>query len=85
MCRITEICCFRCLEWFTKESGEECNVCGDWKCVKCGCCLCALTPSEKRVAVAYMMGYEKFLAKVTGVEYDMKRHEKVLKEIGVPV
>lgn len=85
MCRIVELCCFRCLTWFEKNKAEECGVCGDWKCINCQCCLCSLSISEKRVAVAYMMGYEKALAEITGVVYDMKRHSKILKEIGVTI
>ena len=51
----------------------------------CASCLCSLSLSEKRVAVAYMMGYEKALEKLTGVGYDMKRHAKILAEIGATV
>ncbi len=83
MCRITELCCFRCLTWFAKENAKECAVCGDWKCVSCGSCLCSLSLGEKKVAVAYMMGYEKALAKITGVNYDMSRHAKILKDVGM--
>ena len=70
------------MTWFAKENAVECAVCGDWKCAKCGSCLCSLSLSEKRVAVAYMMGYEKALEKLTGVAYDMKRHARILSEIG---
>lgn len=83
MCRITELCCFRCLMWFAKENAKECAVCGDWKCVSCGSCLCSLSPGEKKVAVAYMLGYEKALAKITGVNYDMGRHAKILNDVGM--
>ena len=85
MCRITELCCFRCLSWFAKENAAECAFCGDWKCTECGSCLCSLSISEKRIAIAYMMGYEKALEKLTGVRYDMKRHARILAEIGANV
>ena len=82
MCRATRLCCFRCLNWFDKDGSKECGVCGDWKCVSCGSCLCNLTISEKKVAISYMATYENLLKEITHESYDFRRHRVVLQEIG---
>jgi hypothetical protein len=82
MCRATKLCCFRYLRWFEKSDSRGCDVCGDWKCVKCNGCLCDLTNSEKKIAIAYMATYENLLQELTNESYDFKRHRKVLEQIG---
>lgn len=82
MCRATKLCCFRCLSWFEKSRSRGCDVCGDWKCVKCGSCLCDLTVSEKKIAIAYMATYENLLKELTNESYDFRRHGKVLGQVG---
>ena len=83
MCRATVLCCFRCTDWFDKGTAESCKTCGDWKCTRCGSCLCDLTLNEKRVAIAYMATYENLLMELTGESYDFSRHRRILKEIEV--
>lgn len=83
MCRATTLCCFKCTGWFEKDTAESCATCGDWKCTHCGSCLCDLTKSEKKIAIAYMATYENLLRELTGDSYDFSRHGQILKEIRV--
>ena len=77
------LCCFNCINWFDKEAAKSCRTCGDWKCLHCGSCLCNLTLSEKKIAIAYMATYENLLKELTGKSYDFRRHQRILNEIEV--
>ena len=83
MCRAKELCCFNCTNWFDKDAAKSCRTCGDWKCSRCGNCLCDLTLREKKIAIAYMATYENLLKQLTGDSYDFSRHRRILRELEV--
>jgi len=72
MCRAEKLCCFNCLEWFDKGGARSCEVCGDWKCPRCGSCLCSLSKREQNL-----------LREITKESYDFSRHERILERIPV--
>jgi hypothetical protein len=71
------------MKWFIKSNKASCRICGDWKCSKCGACLCVLSLREQRIAMAYMATYENLLKEITDESYDFKKHEKILVKIGI--
>lgn len=84
MCRPNKVKCFVCGEWFSKsERDVRCEECGDWKCVHCDSCICNLTEREKRIVLAMIQTYEKFITELTHIEYDFKPHAKILQGVKV--
>jgi len=78
MCSPNTVCCFVCYKFFSKKiKTYKCKVCGDFKCPKCGGCLCSLTTGEKRVALAMIKTYENILNN----EYDFSQHKNVEHEV----
>lgn len=66
------------MTWFEKFNLKSCDKCGDWKCPECDSCLCSLSITEQKIAIAYMATYENLLKELTGESYDFERHRKVL-------
>ena len=83
MCRASRLCCFRCLGWFSKEPGQVCSSCGDWRCPDCGACICSLPPVEQKIALAYMATYENLLKELTGEGYDFSKHRRIIRKLGI--
>ncbi len=79
MCRPNNVMCFNCGEWFSKTTPvNQCKVCGDFRCPFCRSCMCSLTKGEKKVVMAMIRTYERFIHEVyKGEEYDFKQHEKI--------
>lgn len=66
------------MTWFEKFDLKSCDKCGDWKCPECDSCLCSLSTTEQKIAIAYMATYENLLKELTGESYDFERHRKVI-------
>lgn len=82
MCSPNRIKCFKCFEWFEKsENQKECEKCGDFKCPKCGACMCDLTTNEKKIVMAMIHTYENFMKEKFNVNYNFDKHKKVEQEI----
>jgi len=78
MCSPDVVRCFKCFQDFSKSEFEEkCAECGDFKCPRCGACLCNLTPGEQRVVLAMIYTYERTF----GSGYDFGRHARIEKQV----
>lgn len=82
MCRPNKVRCFKCFEWFDKsENQKQCEKCGDFKCPHCNSCMCKLTKEEKKVALAMIYTYERFIKENFDLDYDFSKHKKIEDEI----
>lgn len=64
MCTPTVVKCFKCREWFNKDTDNAkwCDTCEDWECPSCGYCICSFQHDETQIAVRAMIDtYENYL------------------------
>lgn len=80
MCRPEKINCFKCEKWFNKKMGEECKICGEFKCPYCKSCLCDMSNETKKAVIAMIRTYEEYLTNLYEVEpYDFSKHINIIK------
>lgn len=81
MCRPKNVRCFKCYRWFNKEIEkiQHCKKCGDFKCPNCNSCMCNLTEKEKKIVMAMMHTYEKFIKDELKIDenYNFSQHKEI--------